>query len=64
MSFDIIRFYAAKNKRKKVLKNVSTEKEAIAYCDDPELSSETCTSKEGKARTRKHGTWFVGFQSR
>ncbi len=34
---------------------------AKRHCDDPESSSRTATSKAGKARTRKHGSWFDGF---
>lgn len=38
-----------------------TREEAAAHCNDPETSSSTCTKSVGKARTRRHGPWFDGF---
>ena len=35
--------------------------EAQRHCQDPETSSSTCTSAEGKARTRRSGPWFDGY---
>ena len=35
--------------------------EAQAHCQDPETSSSTCTNTEGKARTRRSGAWFDGY---
>lgn len=39
-----------------------TEAEAKAHCNDKEASSRTCTSKEGKARTRRAGSWFDAWE--
>lgn len=38
-----------------------TLEEAQAYCRDPETSSRTCTTEEGKARTDELGHWFDGY---
>ena len=32
--------------------------EAQAWCRNPETSSSTCTSAEGKRRTQRSGEWF------
>ena len=44
-----------------ILRNVSLET-AQAVCHDPETSSRTCTTKRGKAMTKRIGEWFYGFQ--
>ena len=36
--------------------------EAQAHCKDPETSSKTATSSVAKARTRRMGPWFDGYQ--
>jgi hypothetical protein len=36
--------------------------EAQAHCQDPETSSRTCTKAAGKARTRRMGPWFDGYE--
>jgi hypothetical protein len=35
--------------------------EAQEYCRDPETSSRTCQKAAGRARTRKMGPWFDGY---
>lgn len=41
-----------------------TEEEAQAHCNDPETSSGTCTSTEGKQRTKHCGPWFDLYVAR
>lgn len=43
-----------------VKKNVSLE-EAQKHCGNPETSSKTCTTEEGKDRTEAFGPWFDGY---
>ncbi len=38
-----------------------TLEEAEEHCQNPETSSKTATSPEGKARTENDGPWFDGF---
>ena len=38
-----------------------TLEEAQEHCKDPETSSSTCTSWEGKRRTSMCGKWFEGY---
>jgi hypothetical protein len=35
-----------------------TLEEAQEHCSDPDTSSRTCTSEEGKAHTLKYGPWM------
>lgn len=35
---------------------------AQAHCQNPETSSNTATSGAAKARTRRHGPWFDGYE--
>ena len=60
-TYEVTRMYMS-GKRKKILTGLTLE-EAQAHCRDPETSSSTCTSKEGLARTSKHGPWFDGYES-
>ena len=57
--YKIIRFYFNGNKR--VVKSGLSLEEAQAHCQDPETSSSTCTSSSGKARTKRSGEWFDGY---
>lgn len=62
MLYKVVRFYA----RNKPSRAVSGKtglylEEAQAHCNDPESSWQTCTTKTGKARTRKFGPWFDGW---
>ncbi len=38
-----------------------TLEEAQAHCRDPETSSKTCTSEEGRKLTEECGPWFDGY---
>jgi len=35
---------------------------AQGYCKNPETSSLTCTSPEGRRRTRRSGPWFDCYE--
>ena len=39
-----------------------TLEQAQAHCKNPETSSHTCTSAEGRAHTEAHGPWFDGYE--
>lgn len=60
-TYKIIRFYE-KHPRSKALYTGLTLEEAQAHCNDPETSSRTCTTSEGKRRTRDKGAWFDGYE--
>lgn len=59
--YKIVRFYFKNNKRTTVESGVTLEY-AQAHCSSPESSWDTCTTKTNRARTRKHGQWFDGYQ--
>jgi hypothetical protein len=58
--YKVVRFFADPNKPSRTVIKRCTEAEATKHCNDPESSSETCTSRAGRARTRKYGAWFDG----
>lgn len=64
--FDLARSYASRRDderaRSRRLRNGDPQEEAQAHCQDPQTSSSTCTSKTGRARTRRLGAWFDGYQ--
>lgn len=60
--YRIVRFYQSAAIRRRVIKIVPTLALAQEHCSDPETSSETCTSPVGKARTRRIGPWFDGYE--
>lgn len=60
--YRIIRFYESAGIRKRTIKRVPTLALAQEHCNDPETSSTTCKGKVGKARTRKLGRWFDGYE--
>lgn len=59
--YKIVRHFMRSN-RKLVLFTNQTLAMAQSWCGDPETSSRTCTSAEGKARTRRCGPWFDGYE--
>lgn len=59
--YKIVRNYREARVESRVIKTGLTLAEAQAHCKDPESSSSTCTSKVGKARTRKVGAWFDSY---
>jgi|688.fasta_scaffold2624365_1 hypothetical protein len=50
-----------KSGRKVTIHYNLTKEEAKQHCQDRESSSSSCTSKTGKARTRKYGPWFDSY---
>lgn len=58
-TYKIIRMYFEGGKR--IIKRGLTLEQAKAHCSDPETSSSTCSTATGKARTRRMGPWFDGF---
>jgi len=59
--YKIVRRYFNDTPRRTIQSNL-TLAEAQAHCSDPETSSSTCTSAVGKARTRRLGAWFDGYE--
>ena len=59
--YKIIRGFRDSRRRITIARNLSLE-EAQAHCRDPQTSSTTCTSATGRARTRKMGPWFDGYE--
>lgn len=57
--YKIIRFHK-KGGRKTIAKGVSLSY-AKSHCSHSETSSSTCTGRNGKAYTRRHGEWFDGY---
>lgn len=62
--YNIVRFYKDSPIRRRVIIEAVTLKEAQAYCSDPETSSSTATGKVARARTRRVGAWFDGYEQR
>lgn len=60
--YKIVRMYMNGSTRKRTLDTGLTLEEAQEHCKDPETSSRTCTTSAGKARTRKLGPWFDGYE--
>lgn len=60
--YRITRKYASNTMDDQEIAQGLSEKEAKAWCRDPETSSRTCTTAEGQERTRLHGAWFDGFE--
>lgn len=59
-TYKIIRNYL-RDYPKRVVKRGLTLEEAQAHCRHPESASDTCMSAAGKARTRRMGPWFDGY---
>ncbi len=62
LRYNIVRFYRTSPiSRRIIARNVSYDA-AREHCSNPETSSRTCTKPHNKARTRKMGEWFDGFE--
>ena len=60
-TYKIVRFFQGTG-TKQTIKTGLTREQAEDHCSDPETSSQTCTSAEGKRRTKRSGGhWFDGF---
>lgn len=60
--YKIVRYYFNAGIRKRVIDSGLTLEQAQAHCNDPETSSSTATNKVARARTRKIGAWFDGYE--
>ena len=60
--YRIVRFYESANIRRRIIDTGLTLEQAKAHCSDPETSSSTCTKAAGKARTKRRGRWFDGYE--
>lgn len=63
--YKVVRFYFNRpwGYARTILDRV-TLSEAQAHCSDPETSSRTATSPAARARTRRSGPWFDGYEER
>jgi hypothetical protein len=57
--YKIIRFYFKSGKR--TIRSGVTLAEAQAHCKSIEASFQTCTTSVGRARTKRTGPWFDGY---
>lgn len=57
---EIVRFYADGYPAEVIAE--CTLAGAKEHCENPETSSQTCTTQEGLLRTRKKGPWFDGWR--
>lgn len=62
MTYRIVRRYKDQGIRNHITRRGLTLEQAQAHCQDPETSSSTCTTDEGKARTIRCGPWFDGYE--
>lgn len=60
--YRIIRFYRDTYPRRRTIDTGLTLAQAQAHCNDPETSSSTATGKTARARTRRLGAWFDGYE--
>lgn len=63
-AYNVVRFYRDAAIRRRVILERVTLTEAQAHCSDPETSSSTATGKVARARTRRVGAWFDGYEAR
>lgn len=62
--YNVVRFYFNRPGRRRIIRERVTLAEAQAHCQNPNTSSSTCTDRAGKARTRRIGRWFDGYEMR
>lgn len=62
MTYRIVRLFQKGEPQRRGLPTGLTLEQAQAHCKQPETSSSTCTSSEGKRRTRQRGPWFDGYE--
>jgi hypothetical protein len=56
------RYFHSDRCRPRVIRRGLTLEEAQAHCRDIETSSSTATSSKARARTRRCGPWFDGYE--
>ena len=61
MSYKIVRMYHYAGVPSRVIKRGLTLEQAQVHCRDPEATSSTCKSAEGKRRTAWCGPWFDSY---
>lgn len=62
-TYRIVRLYRDRTTPSRTIRRGLTLEQAQAHCQDPETSSSTCTSAEGKRRTKRLGPWFDGYDN-
>jgi hypothetical protein len=62
--YNIIRFYKDGRQRRRLIKERVTLEVAQLWCKNPETSSSTATGRAARARTRRVGAWFDGYEER
>ena len=60
--YKIVRMFINDDVSKRTIKRGLTWDQVQAHCNDPETSSQTCTSKAAQARTARFGNWFDGWE--
>ena len=61
MAYEIVRMYFNDYPTRRIKSGLTLE-EAQAHCSDPETSSRTARNSAGKARTKRYGPWFDGYE--
>ena len=61
-TYRVVRFYQRSSLENEVVVRGLTLKQAQEHCKAPAASSRTATSSHARARTRRHGDWFEGYQ--
>lgn len=59
--YKIVRHYFDGSRGRRTVQRGLTLAEAQKHCRSPESSSKSAVSSAGRARTRKYGPWFDGY---
>jgi hypothetical protein len=62
MAYKIVRHYFDRPRIRRTIRTGLTLEEAQEHCSDPETSWSTCTKSAGRARTKRLGRWFDGYE--
>lgn len=62
MRYRIVRLFERGDPQRRGLPTGLTLEQAQAHCANLQTSSRTCTSSDGKRRTRERGPWFDGYE--
>ena len=63
-AYNVVRFYQSAGIRRRIVRERVTLTVARLHCANPETSSSTATGKVARARTRRVGAWFDGYEER